>query len=173
MAIETTPLNFGDIALSACVYIDGVPHITKRAIGEWLEYERPRHSVNTIIERNSYIDDYSVALKLGSTDGKNYDTKVYHPIGFLLIVMESSQPKAQQMKAAVAEFVWRFAGPRELSAAQRIQLAKLRLDTLKTLDKATNAYVRQVLEQELERVSLQLGIALPAPHSQQPGLPGV
>ena len=35
---DTTPFTWGDITLSQVVDIDGTPHITKQAIGEWLEY---------------------------------------------------------------------------------------------------------------------------------------
>lgn len=82
---EVTPFHWGEIALSETVFIDGVPHATKTAIGEWLEYAEPRVAVNNILARNSYIEAHSVDINLISTDGKKYDTKVYHPIGFLLI----------------------------------------------------------------------------------------
>ena len=39
---DTTPFTWGDITLSQVVDIDGTPHITKQAIGEWLEYIEPR-----------------------------------------------------------------------------------------------------------------------------------
>ncbi len=113
------PFHWGQIDLNAAVFIDGIPHITKIAVGEWLEYAEPRLSINKILERNAYIDAYSTEVKLTSVDGKNRGTKVYHPIGFLLLVMESGQPKAQAMKVAVAEFVWHFAGPVNVSEKER------------------------------------------------------
>lgn len=116
---NTASFHWGEIALSQVVDIDGTPHSTKQAIGEWLDYLEPRKSINKIIERNSHIEHYSVGVNLTSTDGKNYDTRVYHPIGFLLIVMESGQPKAQEMKVAVAEFVWAFCGSRDLPVKER------------------------------------------------------
>lgn len=116
---NTNPFTWGDIALSQVVDVDGTPHVTKQSIGEWLEYSYPRESINKIIERNSHIENYSVEVNLTSTDGKKYDTRVYHPIGFLLIVMESGQPKAQQMKVAVAEFVWAFCGNDDMPVKER------------------------------------------------------
>lgn len=116
---NTTPFHWGDIALSQVVDIDGTPHITKQAIGEWLEYSDHRDAINKIIERNSHIEHYSTAVKLTAVDGKMRDTRIYHPIGFLLIVMESGQPKAQQMKVAVAEFVWAFCGGSEIPIKER------------------------------------------------------
>lgn len=101
------------------VYIGGVPHATKTAIGEWLEYGDPRLSINNIIARNPHLKNYSTDIKLISVDGKYRDSEVYHPVGFLLIVMESGQPKAQAMKVAVAEFVWHFVTPGDISLKER------------------------------------------------------
>ena len=95
MSTQVQPFNWGEIELSQTVLIDGIPHATKTAIGEWLEYADPRVAINVIVDRNPHIDHYSTDIKLISVDGKNRDTKVYHPIGFLLIVMESGQPKAR------------------------------------------------------------------------------
>mgnify|MGYP000004306360 CR=1 FL=1 len=111
---DTQTFQWGDIALSQVVYIDGTPHITKQSIGEWLDYAEPRLAINTIINRNQHINNYSTDVRLTSVDSKNRETKVYHPIGFLLIVMESGQPKAQNMKVAVAEFAWHFSGSSDI-----------------------------------------------------------
>ncbi|WP_374960997.1 hypothetical protein [Spongiibacter tropicus] len=129
------PFHWGQIELTQAVFIDGIPHITKTAVGEWLEYAEPRVAINNILTRNSYVDCYSTDINLISVDGKNRDTKVYHPIGFLLLVMESGQPKAQAMKVAVAEFVWHFAGPVNIS------------------DKERNGYIR-----EIERLTDKLAV---------------
>lgn len=130
------PFHWGEIELSEVIMIDGVPHVTKTAIGEWLEYGDSRTSVNRIVTRNPYLQNYSVEVKLTSTDGKKYERHVFHPIGFLLIVMESGQPKAQEMKAAVAEFVWNYAQAPEMPVKER------------------NSYIR-----EIERVAEKLAAA--------------
>ena len=161
MNTEINTFNWGDIALSQVVFIDGVPHATRAAIGEWLEYADPQKAIDNILARNSYIEDHSVPLKLRGTDGKKYDTFVYHPIGFLLIVMESGQPKAQEMKQAVAEFVWHFAGPKHLSHKERIELLKLRRCFLNDLGKTKDAFVQRALFSDLAEVSLQLGLPVP------------
>ncbi len=112
---ELAPFVWGSIELSQATYVNGVPCATRQAIGEWLEYADPQKAVDNILAKNLHIERHSVPLKLRATDGKNYDTSVYHPIGFMMIVMESGQPRAKAMKEAVAEFVWRFAGPQDLS----------------------------------------------------------
>jgi hypothetical protein len=158
---DVQPFTWGDIALSQVVYIDGIPHATKQAIGEWLEYGDPRLAINKLLERNPHIDHYSTEVKLTSVDGKNRDTKVYHPIGFLLIVMESGQPKALACKVAVAEFVWRFAGPKKHTHKELMQLRNQRINILAKLDKASNQFVRNALLGDLQAVSLTIGIDVP------------
>lgn len=178
MNTEINTFNWGEIALSQVVFIEGAPHATKTAIGEWLEYADPRDAVNKILERNSYIDAHSVAVKLTATDGKNYDTTIYHPIGFLLIVMESGQPKAQAMKQAVAEFVWHFAGPRKMSFKERMELLKFSCAIISELSKTKDAFARTALIAHLRDVYLALGQPMPdvemiGKDADQLALPGV
>lgn len=156
-----TPFAWGDISLSEVVYVDGIPHTTRRAIGEWLDYADPQNAIDVILGRNKHIETHSVPVKLTGTDGKNYDTFVYHPIGFLLVVMESGQPRAHAMKAAVAEFVWHFAGPRKLSLRDEDLLYKRRGAILVRLEKTKDAFIRQVLVNDLLRVSFELGLSVP------------
>lgn len=139
----TAPFHWGEIALSQVVDINGIPHATKTAIGEWLEYADPRDAVNKIIERNPYLCRYSTAVKLTAVDGKNRDTEVYHPIGFLLIVMESGQPKAQAMKVAVAEFVWHYVEPPKLSIKERNSYIKEIEQLTERLASTTDAMLYQ------------------------------
>lgn len=162
--MSTTEINnftWGDIALSQVVYVDGIPHATRAAIGEWLEYADPQKAIDNLLDRNSYIEAHSVALKLRGTDGKNYDTFVYHPIGFLLIVMESGQPKAIAMKQAVAEFVWHFAGPRTMSFKERTELLKLSRTLFNDLGRTKDSFIVCGLIAHLQEVHLALGMPLP------------
>lgn len=153
--------QWGDIALSQAVYVDGIPHTTPRAIGEWLEYGDPVRAVSKLIERNPHLDHYSVVVNLTTTDGKKYDTRVYHPIGFLLLVMESGQPKAVACKVAVAEFVWHFAGPRKISFKQELELMKLQRAVVNDLSRTRDAFARKLLTERLGRICLSLGQPMP------------
>lgn len=152
---------FGDIQLSQVVFIEGIPHATRAAIGEWLEYADPQNAVDVILGRNPHIEEHSVPVNLTGTDGKNYDTSVYHPIGFLLIVMESGQPKAKEMKRAVAEFVWRYAGGSKCSAKERIELLKMRRALVGDMARTKDAFARRALMDDLVEVSLRLGQPVP------------
>jgi transposase len=104
------PFRFQHIRLKEALWIDKTPYFTRRSIGEWLGYVKPRPEVaiEKIVRRNPYIRDFAVDTKLVSTDGKLYTFEVYSPIGLQLIVMESRQPKAIQFKVAVAHLVWAY-----------------------------------------------------------------
>lgn len=153
---------FGDIQLSQVVHIDGVPHPTRSAIGEWLEYDDPAEGVRKLLNRNSYIEAHGIPVKLTGMGGaREYETLVYHPIGFLLIVMESGTPKAIEMKQAVAEFVWHYAKPRHMTFKERTELLKLRRVILSDLGKNRDAFVQQALVTDLREISLALGLPVP------------
>lgn len=177
MTHQPAPFVWGDISLTQAVFLDGIPHATRLAIGEWLEYSHPKQAIANIIERNPYIEDYATVLNLRTVDNANREISVYHPIGFLLIVMESGQPKAQAMKQAIAAFVWHFAGPQLISHKERVQLRNQRINILAKLDKASSAFVCRELVDDLRSVSLALGQAVGDPSSlpglSQQALPGV
>lgn len=158
---QITPFAWGEIELSQVAYIDGIPHCTRRAIGEWLDYTDPQKAIDNVIARNPHLGAHSVPLNLRGTDGKNYSTEVFHPIGFLLIVMESGQPKAHAMKKAVAEFVWSFAGPKTLPQRLRLDLIRTRIVLLREIEASRDAFVTAALVKTLQDVSLQLGMPLP------------
>lgn len=173
MANQLTPFAWGEIALSQTAYVNGVPHATREAIGEWLEYAEPRKAISTLLERNSFIEEHSVVLNLRTTDGKNYDIKVYHPIGFLLMCMKAETDKARQMQEAVARFVWHFAGPKSFTPKERMERMKHRRTLLLDLAKTGDLTIRGALIEDLRDVSLELGVAMPGFATPQPSLPGV
>lgn len=153
---------FGDIQLSQVVHIDGIPHPTRAAIGEWLEYDDPAEGVRKLLNRNSYIEAHGIPVKLTGMGGaREYETLVYHPIGFLLIVMESGTPKAIQMKQDVAEFVWHYAQPGKLSAKERIELQKLARTLYNDLARTKDKFAVTGLIAQLREVCLSLGSPVP------------
>ncbi|MCK4786246.1 MAG: hypothetical protein KAV87_20985 [Desulfobacteraceae bacterium] len=158
---QPAPFQWGEIELSQAVFVNNVPHVTRTAMGQWLEYADPQKAIVKILERNPHIEHYSTTVNMTAGDGKNRDTKVYNPIGFMLTVMESGQPKATAMKVAVAEFVWHFAGPQNLSFKQEIDLVKLQFSITKELCKAKDAFARVMLLEILGRICLKLGQQMP------------
>jgi hypothetical protein len=152
------PFVYSDIELSETVLIDGIPHVTRRAVGDFLEYSDPQKAVDKILERNSYIDDYATPVKLTAVDGKIREHSVYNPVAFLLIVMESSQPKAQAMKVSIAKFVNHYAFcPEEITFKQQLELKKYRRTLLLDLEKCYDRYTQQGLLTELADVDSYLG----------------
>jgi transposase len=108
-SMNITPSIFKDVMLQESCWIDGTPHFTRRAIGEWLEYDMSkRDPIGHIIRKNPHIEQFSVPVYLSGTDGKNYEQKFYNPIGLQLIIFESRQPKAKAYKVAVANLVYAF-----------------------------------------------------------------
>ncbi|SPD73782.1 hypothetical protein PITCH_A1970001 [uncultured Desulfobacterium sp.] len=105
--MNITPFIYKDIVLQEACWIEGKPYFTRRAIGEFLEYDMSkRDPIGHIIRRNPHINQFSVPVNLTGTDGKKYDQKVYDPIGLQLIIFESRQPKARAYKVAVAHLVY-------------------------------------------------------------------
>ncbi len=130
------PFEYQEIQLSESVEINGKPYFTRKAIGEWLGYADSQKAIDNILERNQHISEFSVTVKLRATDNKRYDTKVYDPIGFQLIVMESRQPRAVQYKVAVAHLVQAYA------AGQLGHASKSPQDRLESEIKNKNADAR-------------------------------
>jgi hypothetical protein len=102
------PFIYESIRLKESCWIDGKPCFTRRSIGEWLEYKNPDRSVHNITLRHSCVDQFSILIKLVSTDGKFYDQRVYDPIGLQLIINKSDKPKAIRFQIAVAHLVYAF-----------------------------------------------------------------
>ena len=76
------------------------------SIGISLDYAEPRKAVLKIYERNKKeLDNFSVVVKMGSTDGKDYFKRVFNEEGIYLITMHANTPKASQFRIELAKFV--------------------------------------------------------------------
>lgn len=115
------PFSFQGMALRESCWIDGKPYFTRRAIGEFLGYERPRAAIHHILTRNQYILEFRTTVNLTTVEASptvsNLDTvgggrnvsrelEVFDPIGLQCIFFESHQPKAIKYKIAAAKLVW-------------------------------------------------------------------
>lgn len=86
--------QFNELPVSVIDH-NGDGWMTGDDIGNALEYSSPRISINNIFDRNiDELDEYSVEIKLMSTDGKQYNTRVYNEEGVMMIAFFSKQPKA-------------------------------------------------------------------------------
>ena len=141
-----------------------VPHFTRIAVGEWLEYPDPKKGIGKVLERNPYIETYSVVVRMTTTDGKAYETRVYHPQGFLLICMESQTAKARAMKEAIAAFVWHhLAQPKMAIDNPRLMLQcdKQLIAASRELALTTDPTHRQILKDCIDELSRLLGRPVP------------
>lgn len=69
--------------------------LTREQIGTALEYADPIRNISKIHDRHKdRLNNFSVVVKLTTTDGKAYDTVVYSPKGIYEICRWSRQPKA-------------------------------------------------------------------------------
>jgi len=110
MTTAIVPFLFKSVRLQETCWIDGSPYFTRRAIGEWLGYFRPQKAIDNIVARNPHLVDsrWAVTLNLRGTDGKEYETQIFNPIGLQLIVFKSNQPKALEFQVAVANLVYAY-----------------------------------------------------------------
>lgn len=81
---------------------NGDVFMTINQLAQVLEYS-DRSGVQKIIDRNDYLKDveYSVQDKMSSTDGKQYDTRIFTEDGIYEVTMLSKQPKARAFRAFV------------------------------------------------------------------------
>lgn len=98
----TRTFHYGELEFSEAIMIGGVPHLTRRAIGEFLEYSNPQVSIGNLVDRNPHIFEFQSTSVVMSTDGKKYEVFVYDPVGFLLVVMESDQPRSVRLQCLVS-----------------------------------------------------------------------
>lgn len=73
----------------------GEIYMTRRQIGEALQYSNPQKAADKLHERNKKrLSKFSVAVKLTGTDGKEYSTQVYRAKGIYEFIRFSGQPVA-------------------------------------------------------------------------------
>lgn len=53
---ELSSLNYENIDLTEVAFIDDIPHVTRKAIGEWLEYTDPQKAIDNLIDRNPHLE---------------------------------------------------------------------------------------------------------------------
>lgn len=77
--------------------------LTRKQIGEALEYKDPKKSIEKIHSRyQDRLDRFSTVVKLTTLDGKNRDNYIYSERGVMEICRWSRQPKADEFM----DWVW-------------------------------------------------------------------
>ncbi|MFI2132868.1 phage antirepressor KilAC domain-containing protein [Lysinibacillus fusiformis] len=76
---------------------NGDVFMTRKQIGEALEYSEPETAIRKIHKRHEErLDQFSVQTKLVGTDGKQYETFIYNEKGIYEVIRKSQQPKADE-----------------------------------------------------------------------------
>ncbi len=161
MNYHLNPLSVGQFSISECAMVDNVPHVTRKAMGEFLEYADPQNAIDKILERNPFINSYSVPVNMSGGDGKNYDIRVYHPVGFMSVVLSSNQPKAKLVKEAVANLVYDYSRRDKISAGLEVQIRYQKISIINKLDQVKTQFAREGLIASLRQVCQQLGEPVP------------
>lgn len=120
------------------------PVMTIEQLSKSLGYS-DRSGVDKIVQRNSYLDDneFSVADKLSSTDGKKYETRIFNEDGIYEVTMLSSKPKAKEFRSFVRKTL-KALRKGEMQAVQpRSDYDKLQVEKMKAEARLMNARTRQ------------------------------
>lgn len=124
-------------------------YMTSDQIGGALEYANPIKAISNLYERNEVrLSPNSAVLKLRSTDGKTYDTRVFSEKGIYEIIRKSGQPKADQFYDWVYEVLKtiRKTGAYSVPMDER----QMRVETLKAIIDHEERFAG--VEQRLEQV---------------------
>ena len=78
-------------------------YMTAEQLGECLDYCNPRESINKLVQRNEYLRnaEFSVEVKMTSTDGKRYNTRVFTEDGIYEVTMLAKTERAKEFRARV------------------------------------------------------------------------
>lgn len=77
--------------------------MTANQLGECLQYSEPIIAINKLVNRNKYLKnpEFSALTKLVSTDGKQYNTRVFTEDGIYEVAFLSKTEKAKEFRAWV------------------------------------------------------------------------
>lgn len=79
---------------------------TAEEIGKQLGYQNPTKSINNLFQRNSFeLLNYSVGIKLMSTDGKTYSRRAFTEEGVYILSMLANTEQARDFRRRVAELL--------------------------------------------------------------------
>lgn len=98
--------RFGEIECD--IYSDNKEmYMTAGQLGECLGYSEPIIAINKIVSRNPYLKgaEFSVVTKLVSTDGKQYNTRVFTEDGIYEVTMLAKTEKAKLFRAWVRKLL--------------------------------------------------------------------
>lgn len=92
--------KFNDILVDVYRNDNDEVFMTSKQLGEALEYSSPIIAINKLVSRNERLQEerFSVVTTLVSTDGKQYQTRLFTEYGIYEVTMLSKQPKASAFR---------------------------------------------------------------------------
>ena len=110
-----TTETFGDLPCDFYCNMNDDILLTREQIGTALEYSNPAKAIQKIhLTHKDRLENFSVLDKLGSTDGKSYDTILYTQRGVMEICRWSNKPKANLFMDWVWDIVEKYIIKRNL-----------------------------------------------------------
>jgi prophage antirepressor-like protein len=103
---KVTSNIFNDVHVDFFKNDEGDIIMTAEQIGNALGYTHPRQSIINIFNRNKdRLEKFSVETNLISTDGKEYETRIFNEKGIYAIIMLSNKPKAIEFQEWVYDVI--------------------------------------------------------------------
>ena len=143
---DLTKINEFKFGTMSCeVYQDrhGDFFMTREQIGKALEYANPQKAIDKIHKRyQDRLDTLSVTPKLGATDGKKYETRLYTAKGIYEICRHSDKPKAN----AFYDYVY------GILEGLRLGYLKLEMERQSPVWQGTRSLGKQIRKEETEAI---------------------
>lgn len=163
------------------VDIHNVPWLRLPQIGVALGYENP-HKVQQLHARNAdeFTDEMTRVLDLPTAGGVQ-PVRVFSPRGCYLLGMLARTDRAKAFRQWVLDVLEGRTHPRQdrpVTVGQQVQLLRLRVNFLKSLQQETQGGMRAAIHQQVHFVSRLLGVQTPDINQigrtvEQPELPGL
>ena len=163
------------------VDIHNVPWLRLPQIGVALGYENP-YKVQQLHARNAdeFTDEMTQVLDLPTAGGVQ-PVRVFSPRGCYLLGMLARTDRAKAFRQWVLDVLEGRTQPRQdrpVTVGQQVQLLRLRVNFLKSLQQETQGGMRAAIHQQVHFVSRLLGVQTPDINQigrtvEQPELPGL
>ena len=163
------------------VDIHNVPWLRLPQIGVALGYENP-YKLQQLHARNAdeFTEEMTQVLELPTAGGVQ-PVRVFSPRGCYLLGMLARTDRAKAFRQWVLDVLEGRTQPRQdrpVTVGQQVQLLRLRVNFLKSLQQETQGGMRAAIHQQVHFVSRLLGVQTPDINQigrtvEQPELPGL
>ena len=164
------------------VDIHNVPWLRGLQVASALGYQNPTADAANLYARNAdeFTDEMTQVLELPTAGGVQ-PVRVFSPRGCYLLGMLARTENAKAFRQWVLDVLEGRTQPRQdrpVTVGQQVQLLRLRVNFLKSLQQETQGGMRAAIHQQVHFVSRLLGVQTPDINQigrtvEQPELPGL